>query len=192
MQLLDFHFALLAVAVHKGDVRTLCECSAVYAAYCDASCVGRVVKRCYEHLWRTLKMLGCRYMFQYGIEQGCQVGCLLAPVCAHPVVLCAAVENREIKLLLCCLEREHKVEYHLIYLLGTAVGLVHLVHYNYWLKSYLQCFLQHETCLRHGAFKSVDKQDAAVGHVEHALNLASEVAVTRSVNDVDFCILVLY
>ncbi len=38
--------------------------------------------------------------------------------------------------------------------------------------------------MRHRAFKSVDKQQAAVGHVEHAFHLAAEVGVSGGVDDV--------
>jgi hypothetical protein len=45
--------------------------------------------------------------------------------------------------------------------------------------------------LRHGAFKSVDEQQATVGHVEYALYLATKVGVTRGVDDIDFIVFVL-
>ena len=49
----------------------------------------------------------------------------------------------------------------------------------------MQSLLEHEARLRHGTFKGVDQQDAAVGHVEHTLHFTAEVAVPRSIDDVD-------
>ena len=126
------------------------------------------------------------------IEQSSKVCCLIAPVGAHPVVLCRAVKHGEVELLLCCLKREHKVKDHFVYLLGAAVWLVHLVYHNNGLQTDLQCLLQHKACLWHGAFEGIDKENTAVGHVEHALDLAAEVAVTRSVDNVDFGVFISY
>ena len=50
--------------------------------------------------------------------------------------------------------------------------------------------MQHKARLGHRALESVDQQDAAVGHVEHALHLAAEVGVARRVDDVDFYVAV--
>ena len=67
------------------------------------------------------------------------------------------------------------------------MGLVHLVHHNDGLKTDLQRLLQHETCLGHRSLKSVDEQNASVGHVEHTLYLATEIGVSRGVDNIDFC-----
>lgn len=50
---------------------------------------------------------------------------------------------------------------------------------------------QHEAGLGHGALKGVDQQQGAVGHTQHALDLAAKVGVARSVDDVDLNVLVL-
>ncbi len=88
-------------------------------------------------------------------------------------------------------EVEHEVEHHLLHFVGTAVVFVDLVDDHHGFQPHLDGFLQHETCLRHRAFKSVDKQQAAVGHVEHTFHLAAEVGVSRGVDDVDFSVLVI-
>lgn len=49
----------------------------------------------------------------------------------------------------------------------------------------MECLLEHEARLRHRAFKSVDQQDTAVGHIEHTLHLAAEIGVSRGVDDID-------
>jgi hypothetical protein len=42
-----------------------------------------------------------------------------------------------------------------------------------------------EACLRHGAFNGIDKQQYGIDHGEHALDLTTEVRVTRGVDDID-------
>ena len=49
----------------------------------------------------------------------------------------------------------------------------------------LQRLAQHKAGLGHGAFKGVHQQDHAVHHLQHALDLAAEVGVAGSVDDVD-------
>ena len=79
------------------------------------------------------------------------------------------------------------VEDHLIHLLGTTVGFVHFVDDHDGLQTNLQGFLQHESRLRHRPLESVNEQQTAVGQIQHALHLAAEVGVTRSVDDIDLC-----
>ena len=43
----------------------------------------------------------------------------------------------------------------------------------------------------HRALEGVDQQQTAVGHIEHALHLAAEVGVARSVYDIDFGVFVV-
>ena len=123
-------------------------------------------------------------MFQNNVEQVVDVVGRSLPVGTHPVVLGRAVYHGEVKLVLRSLEGKHQVEYHLIHLLGAAVGLVHLVDYHHRLEAYLQCLLQHEACLWHRTLKSIHEEYAAIGHIEHALHLTAKVRVTRRVDDI--------
>ena len=50
---------------------------------------------------------------------------------------------------------------------------------------------QHEARLGHGTLKRVDEKQRAVSHLEDALDLAAEVGMARSVDDVDLHALVL-
>ena len=49
----------------------------------------------------------------------------------------------------------------------------------------LERLAQHEARLRHRPFGGVDQQQAAVGHLQHALDLAAEVGVAGRVDEVD-------
>ena len=106
---------------------------------------------------------------------------------AHPTLFGRAVDDGEIELVLGSVELAHEVEDHLIHLLGTTVGFVHFVDDHDGLQTNLQRFLQHESRLRHRPLESVNEQQTAVGHIQHALHLAAEVGVTRSVDDIDLC-----
>ena len=94
-------------------------------------------------------------------------------------------------MLLCGIERKHEVEHHFVDFLRTTVRFVHLIDYHNRFESYLKRLLEHETGLRHRSFESIDEKDASVGHVEYSLHLATEVAVSRSVNDIDLSVLVI-
>ena len=50
---------------------------------------------------------------------------------------------------------------------------------------------EHEPRLRHRPFGGVDQHQRAVGHPQHALDLAAEVGVARRVDDVDLHALVV-
>ena len=75
-------------------------------------------------------------------------------------------------------------------LVGAAVEFVNLVHDDDGLLAHLQGLLEDETRLGHAAFERVHQKEDAVGHVEHALDFASEVTVAGSVYDVDLDALV--
>ena len=49
----------------------------------------------------------------------------------------------------------------------------------------LERLLQHGARLRHRPLDGVDQQQAAIGHVQHALDLAAEIGVAGRVDDVD-------
>ena len=66
-----------------------------------------------------------------------------------------------------------------------AAGPVDLVDDHDRAQTQRQRPLQHGARLRHRPFDGVDQQQAAIGHVEHALDLAAEIGVAGRVDDVD-------
>ena len=70
-------------------------------------------------------------------------------------------------------------------LFAARVRAIHLVDDDDDRQAELQRMLEHETGLRHRAFKRVDEQQHAVHHLQHALNLAAEVGVAGGIDDVD-------
>ena len=192
LEVFDFRFLHCSVAMCYSNVHSGGKRAAVHTSHGYPAGVTRVAKRRDKHLRRSFELFGRGYHVDYLVEQVSYVVCRLVVIRPHPALLCRTVNHREVELFLGCVERAHEVESHFIHLLGAAVGLVHLVYHHYRLEAYLECLLQHEARLRHRAFEGIDKQNAAVGHVEHALHLAAEVAVPRSIDDVDFYVLVTY
>ena len=163
----------------------------MYAAYGDTAHVVAVVEAGDEHLRVALEGCWGGDIFDDGVEQRNDVVGGLVPVGRHPALLGRAVDGDELQLVLRGVEAEHEVEDHLLHLVGAAVGLVHLVDDHDGLEANLNCLLQNEARLRHRALEGVHQQQTAVGHVEHALHLAAEVGVSRSVDDVYLCTLVV-
>ncbi len=130
-------------------------------------------------------------MLDDSVEQRQDVLRRLLVVEAHPTLLGRTIEGCEIELVFGRVEGEHKVEHHFLHLIGAAVGFINLVDDHYRLKSHFYGLLKHEAGLRHRPFERVDEQQTAVGHIEHSLNLAAEISVTRGVYDVDFIVFVI-
>ena len=67
----------------------------------------------------------------------------------------------------------------------TSRRAIELVHDHDRTQTKRQRLLQHRAGLRHRPLDRIDEQEAAIGHVEDALDLTAEVSVTGGVDDVD-------
>ena len=186
VELLNLGLLHRTIAMGNGDLHTVLEGAAMYATHGDTACVRAIVERGDQHLRGTLELLRSRNHLYNLIKKIGNVSGGVVVVLTHPSVLGRAIDNGEVELVLGSIQREHQVEYHLVDLLRTAVGLIYLINYHDRLQANLECLLQHETGLRHGALKSVDEQQTAVGHIKYTLYLATEVAMSRSIDDIDF------
>ena len=179
-----------AVALGQRDVLAGAERAARHLAHGDPSHVGRIFERGDEHLGCPFDGCGCRNLVDNGVEQrGDRVGAF-CPYVRHPALFGRAVDRLVVELLLGGVEREHQIENLLVDHFGAAVGFVDLVDDHDGFLAQRKGLLQHEAGLGHGAFESVDEQQHAVAHVEHALDLAAEVGVSRRVDDVDLVVLI--
>ena len=186
VQLLNLSLLHGAIAVCNGYLHAILQGATVYTTYGDTTLIARIVERCDEHLRCSLLLLwGGDHLYDF-IKQISDIVGRFLPVLTHPAVLSRTINHGEIQLLLGGIEREHQIEYHLVNLLRAAVRLIHLVNYNDRLQADFECLLQHETCLRHRTFEGINQQQAAIGHVEHTLYLATEIRVSWSVDDIDF------
>ena len=103
----------------------------------------------------------------------------------HPALLGRAVEDREVELLVGCIERSEQVEHFIDHLTGARVGAVDLVDDDDGLEAHLERLRHHELGLRQRTLGGVDQHQRAVHHVEDALDLAAEIGVARRIDDVD-------
>ena len=88
-------------------------------------------------------------------------------------------------------EVHHQVERLVDHLFGAGALAVDLVDADHDREVGVDGVTQDEARLGHGALGGVDEKDRAVGHPEHALDLAAEVGVAGGVDDVDLDALVL-
>ena len=82
--------------------------------------------------------------------------------------------------------------HHIDDFVNPRFGSVYLVDDHQGVDALPQCLAQHISGLGHGPVDGVYQQQAAVGHVHYAFDLAAEVGVPRGVDDVDPDIAVRY
>ena len=93
-------------------------------------------------------------------------------------------------MLIACAQLEHELEDLIEDFVGTRTRAVNLVDDDDGHQIEAEGMLENETRLRHGALEGIDQQQDAVGHLEHALDLATEVGMARRVDDIDLHVLV--
>ena len=79
-----------------------------------------------------------------------------------------------------------------MHLIGPAVFFIDFINDDNGLQIELQCFLQNKSCLRHRAFKCINKQTNTIGHFQNTFYLASKIGVTRCINDINFYAFIFY
>ena len=89
-------------------------------------------------------------------------------------------------MLVACVEVEQKFQYLVAHFVESCVGFVNLVDDDDDFKSERQRFFDDETRLRHRTFLRVDEKHDAVDHLQHTLDFARKICVSRGVDDVDF------
>ena len=138
--------------------------------------------------------LGCGHVVDDHVEQRVHVHVAVLGIMTGKAVDAAGVDDMlhgKLKLVVGSAQVGHKVQAVVVGLLGVGTRTVDLVDDDHDLKAGVDSVTQHEAGLGHGTLKSVDQQQGAVGHTQHALDLAAEVGVARSVDDVDLNVLVL-
>ena len=128
---------------------------------------------------------GGRDVLDDGPEQRLDVHPLDAGLGADPAGPGVGVEDREVDLVLVGVEVQEQL-LDLVHDLGDAgVGPVDLVHHEHDRQPGLERLAQHEAGLGQRALRGVHQQQHAVDHGQPTLDLAPEVGVPRSVDDVD-------
>ena len=105
---------------------------------------------------------------------------------AHRIALLGRrVDHREIQLHIRCVQFNKEIEDEVEHLVWAGVFAIDLVDHDDWLGAVLECFLEHKLGLRLWAVEGVHDQQHAVDHLHDALDLAAEVGMAGSINDVD-------
>ena len=157
----------------------------------DTSYERRVLERSDKHLAGAFNDLGCGNVVEDGVEEGIDVVGGLLPIVRHPTLLGRTEDGHEVELFLGGTKVIHEVEHLVLGNVWCAVGFIDLIDHDDGLQSDLDSFLQYEARLWHRTLKGIDEQEAAVGHIEHTLHLATKIRVSWGVDDVDFCALVI-
>ena len=156
------------------------------AADADAAHELVVVHRGDEHLEGSIGVALRRLDgLQQGVEQGDQVGAGHIRVKACGALTAAAEQDGAVELLIGSAEIHQQVQHLVDDLLDAGIGAVDLVDGDHEAQVLLQSFLQNKTGLGHTALSGVHQQQNAVDHLQNALDLAAEVSVARSIDDVD-------
>ncbi len=128
---------------------------------------------------------GLRDVLQHGVEQRAHVGADHAGLGGRPAVQRRGVDHREIELFFGGAELVEQVEGLVHHPFGAGGLAVHLVHHDDGAQSLRERLARHEARLRHRALDRIDQQEHAVDHRQDALDLAAEIGVAGSVDDVD-------
>src|SRR5258707_7384450 len=150
-----------------------------------AQVIAVVEVRDEELEWALARRLRRRDVRDQGLEQRPQVLLLARHRHAGGAELRVRVHDGELELRLGRVEVDEQVVDLVEDLLGTGVRAVDVVDDEDGGKAGLQGLAQHVARLGQRAFGGVDQEEHAVDHLQRALDLASEVAVARSVDDVD-------
>ena len=138
--------------------------------------------------------VGGGHVVEDHVEQRVHVHVAVIRVQAREAVHRARVHHvlhGELELLVGGAQIGHEVEAVVVGLLRVGAGAVDLVDDDHDAQAAVDGVAQDEARLGHGALEGVDEQQRAVGHAQHALDLAAEVGVARRVDDVDLHALVL-
>ena len=194
-ELLDGSGGAGAVVLHNQDLVALVNGAGVHATDADtADEVGVVDGHALHGQRGVLVNLGRGHIVDDHVEQRVHVHVAVVGVKAGKAIHGAGVDHvlhGELKLVVGGAQVGHEVQAVVVGLLGVGARTVDLVDDDHDLKAGVDSVTQHEAGLGHGALKSVDQQQGAVGHTQHALDLATEVGVARGVDDVDLDVLVL-
>src|ERR1019366_10132447 len=94
------------------------------------------------------------------------------------------IDNWKFKLLISRAKRHKQLEHFVQHFLRPRVFSVNLVDDDNGLQMKLQAFLQYEFRLRQATLRSIDQEQNAIHHFQDALDLAAEIRVAGSIDDI--------
>ena len=186
VHLANLRAALGPVGLHDEHLLLLVQRAGGQAAHADTAFVTGVVHGADLQSHRAVDVhIGGGNLIQNGVEQRHHVHVAVVGIEARVAVHSRGVHHGEVELLVAGAQFHHEVEDLVHGTLGIGVGAVDLVHDHHNAQAALERMGKHEARLRLGTLVGVHDEQGAVGHVEHALNLAAEVSMARRVDDVD-------
>ena len=179
-------FDLRARQINRLDGRVDFRRALHHASGQAAANIGVAVQQGGEHgkgfVGRNFR---CWHMRQHGIQQRVQIFAGLIQFAHAPAVATGGVKDRKIELFVIGIQRDEQVEHFIDHRIGASVGAVDLIDHHDWAQTLFQRFAQHKLGLRHWPFCGIGQQNDAVGHAQHALNLAAEIGMSGCVDNID-------
>jgi len=171
-----------------GDTHEVLPCqqpAAGHPADGRGATVFVIVQRGDQHLQRRLGVdTRGRHVAQDRVEQGFEVRPEVRAQ-ARPPRDGVGVDHLKIGLLVSGAKLEKEVKGAIQRVVGVGVPAIHLVDHHDDAVVHGERLFQDETRLRHGPLGGIHQQQHAVHHVEHPLDLATEIGMAGSVHDVD-------
>ena len=96
------------------------------------------------------------------------------------------IQDRKIEVSIGRCQFQEKVLSPFEYLVDACVATVNFIDHHDGLQVKFQRLLQHKARLWHRPLHGIDEQDAAISHVEYALDLTAKISVSGSINNIDF------
>ena len=166
-------------------------CASLDSADTDLADVFIVIDRGEQNLQRRIHiLLRGGDLFENGVKNRLHVVFQLIRFIARLTVARRCVNDREVQLLVGCTELDEEFQRFIDYFVGACFRTIYFVDDHDAFFVQLQCFTQNKTRLRHAAFKSIHQQQNTIHHLQNALHLASEIGMTRCVNNIDACVAV--
>ena len=175
------------------NVLSLLDRTALDSSDTDPSYEIVIVDRGYEKLKiSVLVALGRRNIVKNFIEKRLQISALNIGRFGCRSRSSRAEKDRTVKLFVICTKIYKKLK-HLVHdLIKTRVGLVYFIYNNDNSVVELKRSLKNEAGLGHRSFRRVNEQNNAVYHFEYTLDLASEIGVSGSVDNIYLYTLIRY
>ncbi len=174
------------VGLHQGDVLAFAESARLHPADGDTSDVIGPVERGDQHLQGTADVdVGARDFFEDHVHQQMDVAGRLGGIVGGVAQLGAGEDVGEIGQNVVGPQLQEQVEHLVDDFVRSGVGPVDLVDDDDRPQPALERLCEDEPRLRHGPFGGIDQHQRAVGHAQHALDLAAEIGVAGRVDDVD-------
>ena len=192
VDLADGGVVLITVGLHDQHLLLLVQGAAVQTANADTTLIAAVVDGADLQGHRTLGVhIGARDLVDDGVKQRDHVHVAVFGLQTGVAVDRRSVHHGEVKLLVGSTQLDHQIEHLVHSALGIGVGAVDLVHDDHDAQAALKSMGEHEARLGLGTLVSVDDEQGAVSHVQHALHLAAEVGMAGRVDDVDLDALIV-